>query len=85
VDDSPITEANLIESYTIKFSYESGKVTSQFYCETGEMQPQTTKSLVLLDVKNGASKLLNNVASYLWNSSRYGELKDYPLPRKFAA
>lgn len=84
MDDGPITEANLIESYAIKFLYESGKVISQFYSETGEMQPQTPEPLVLLDVKNGASKLLNNVASYLWNSSRHGELKDYPLPRKFA-
>ncbi len=83
MDDGPITEANLIESYTVNFSYESGNVTSEI-SETG-VNSQTSKPVVLLDAKNGARKLLNNVASYLWNSSKHGELKDYRLPRKFAA
>lgn len=85
MDDGPITESNLIESYTIKFSYESGNIVSQIYSETGDTNLRTPKPAVLLDAKNGARKLLNNVASFLWNSSKHGELKDYPLPRKCAA
>jgi hypothetical protein len=85
MDDGPITEANLIESYTVKFSYDSGNVVSQIYSETGDMRSSTPQPVVLLDVKNGARKLLNNVASYLWNSSKHGELQDYPLPSKFPA
>jgi hypothetical protein len=85
VDDGSVTEANLIESYTMVFSYESGNVISQLYSETGELQPPITGSVVLLDAKNGARQLVDNVGVYLWNSSRHGELKDYPLPCTFIA
>lgn len=49
------------------------------------MQSGTPKPVVLLDAKNGARKLLDNVGGFLWNSSKHGELKDYPLPGKFGA
>lgn len=85
VDDGPVTEANLIESYTMLFSYESGNVISRIYSEPREMQSPVTGPIVLLDAKNGARELVDNVGVYLWNSSKHGELKDYPLPRKFSS
>ncbi|KAE9373446.1 hypothetical protein N431DRAFT_438711 [Stipitochalara longipes BDJ] len=83
VDDGPITEENLIESYTIKFSYESGIVTSRIYSEIGRTKSDNSGSGILTDVKTGARKLIDNVAGYLWNSSKRGRLKDYPLPSSF--
>ncbi|PMD41498.1 hypothetical protein L207DRAFT_581924 [Hyaloscypha variabilis F] len=83
VDDGPITEGNLIESYTIKFFYESGNVTSRIYSETGQKNARISGPVILTDVKNGARKLIDNVAGYLWNNSKRGVLKDHPLPASF--
>jgi hypothetical protein len=84
VDDGPITEGNLIESYTIKFFYESGNVTSRIYSETGQKNARISGPVILTDVKNGARKLIDNVAGYLWNNSKRGVLKDHPLPGECA-
>jgi hypothetical protein len=69
----------------MKFSYDSSNVVSQIYSETGDMRSSNPQPVVLLDLKNGSRKLLNNIAGYLWNSSKHGELKDYPLPCKSPA
>lgn len=78
-----MTEANLIESYTIQFSYENGTVGTQIYSEADSMNSGAPTPIVLLDAKKGARKLLDNVCGFLWNTSRGGGLKDYPLPCKF--
>ena len=85
MDDGPITEENLIESYSMTFSYGSGKGISQIYSETREMESPASDPVVLLDAKHGARQLVENVYGILWNGSNGGKLKKYPLPRKSAA
>jgi hypothetical protein len=85
VDDAPISEENLIESYSLTFSYGSGKGVSQIYSETREMQSRKSDPVILLDAKDGARQLVENVCGLLWNGSNGGKLKKYPLPRKSAA
>ncbi len=85
MDDGPITDTNLIESYSMTFSYGSGKGISQIYSETRGMQSLISAPVVLLDAKNGARQLVENVSGLLWNGSNGGRLKNYPLPCKSAA
>lgn len=49
------------------------------------MESPISNPVVLLDAKDGARQLVENVCGLLWNGCNGGKLKKYPLPRKSAA
>jgi len=54
IDDSPVSDANLIEAYTICFTYDNG----QLRVGTAEGHGAATNSVVLEDAKVGLNKLI---------------------------
>lgn len=77
----PISEANVFESYTLTFIYESGKGISQIASETRGMEQTSSKSMVLFDAKQTARHLVDGITG-LWQGPGGRKLQNYSLPRE---
>lgn len=79
--DDPISEANVFESYTLTFTYESGKGISRIATETRGMEQSHSNSMELVHAKQTARHLVDGI-TMLWQGPSGRKLQNYSLPRE---
>ena len=83
VDGSPPSESNLLEAYTLAFTYGDNTGVTHIDVETKEGGSQSAQTIILLDAKNELKAFFTNVYGFFSNHTRDGRLQSYPLPREW--
>ena len=82
--DDPISDANVFESYTLTFTYESGTGISRIAAETRGMEQTHSNSMELFHAKQTARHLVDGITQ-LWQGPGGRKLQSYSLPRESAS
>ena len=83
VDGQP-SDSNLIESYTMGFTYQDGAVVSDTSGMAGDDQIQGSQKIMVFDSKREVKDFIDNILFFFYqHKSKSGRLRDYPLPCKW--
>jgi hypothetical protein len=80
VDGQP-SDSNLIESYTMGFTYQDGAVVGGTSGMVGDDQIQSFQKIMVFDSKREVKDFIDNILFFFYqHKSKSGRLRDYPLP-----